>query len=281
MKIKLAFVTTLALIVMPLSKAVASGGKLIATAGLMQVEGVGGGGLVPWATLSGYDTRDEISLNAVATRVEVNDYRLSVLAASVSLYDRLEISIAQQLLDVPALSSQIEQHVFGLKYRVYGDVVYSDYPQLSLGWQHKKLKDGAIANALGAEDERSGNDVYIAATKVHLAAIAGYNALWNLTARATKANQMGLLGFGSVDDDRYEIMLEASAGILFSRHVAVGIEFRQKPDNLGIGEEHAKDLFFSYIPSKAFNITLAWVDLGSIAGAPNQQGIYLSLNGSL
>lgn len=256
-------------------------GKLIGTAGLMQVEGAGGGGIVPWATLAGYDSQDEVSFNAVSTRVELDDYRLSVLAASVSIYDRLEISIAQQLFDVPSLSTQIEQQVVGLKYRLFGDVVYSDYPQVSVGWQHKTLKDGAIASALGAEDNQSGNDIYVAATKVHLGVLAGFNAVWNVTARATKANQMGLLGFGGDNNTSYQIMLEGSAGILLSRHIALGVEFRQKPNNLGLGEEHWRDLFVSYIPSKSFSMTLAWTDLGSIAGAPDQKGFYLSLQGSL
>lgn len=259
----------------------ATDGKLVGTAGLMQLEGSGGGGIVPWATLAGYDSREEISFNAVSTRVEVDDYRLNVLGASVSLYDRLEVSIAQQIFEVPAFNTEIEQQVFGLKYRLFGDVVYSNYPQVSIGWQHKKLKDGAIASAVGASDSESGNDIYIAATKVHLGVIAGYNAVWNLTARATKANQMGLLGFGGVNNDSYEIMIEGSAGVLLSRHIAVGVEFRQKPDNLGLGEEHWQDFFISYIPSKAFNATIAWADLGSIAGASDQKGIYFSLQGSL
>jgi hypothetical protein len=259
----------------------ATDGKLIGTAGLMQLEGSGGGGIVPWATLAGYDSREEISFNAVSTRVEVDDYRLNVLGASVSLYDRLEVSIAQQIFEVPAFSAEIEQQVFGLKYRLFGDVVYSSYPQVSIGWQRKELKDGAIASALGASDSQSGNDLYIAATKVHLGAIVGYNAVWNLTARATKANQMGLLGFGGADNDSYEIMFEGSVGMLLSRHVVVGVEFRQKPDNLGLGEEHWQDFFISYIPSKAFNATIAWADLGSIAGASDQKGIYFSLQGSL
>jgi hypothetical protein len=261
--------------------AIASDGKLIGTAGLMQLEGTGGGGIVPWATLAGYDSREEISINAVASRVEVNDYRLSVLGASVSIYDRLELSVAQQLFDVPALNAEIEQQVLGAKLRLYGDVVYSKLPQVSLGWQHKTLKNGDIADALGAKNRKSGNDLYVAATKIHLGAVAGYNAVWNLTARATKANQLGLLGFGSIQDDRYQVMLEASAGILLSRHLAVGLEYRQKPDNLGLGEEDWKDVFISYIPSKEFSLTVAWVSLGSIAGAKNQQGLYLSLSGSL
>ena len=121
----------------------------------------------------------------------------------------------------------------------------------------------------------------MAATKVHLGAIAGYNAVWNVTARATKANEMGLLGYGGVNNDSYEIMLEASAGILFSRHFAIGVEYRQKPDNLGLGEDDWKDFFVTYIPSKDFSITLAWADLGTIAAVDDQDGLYLSLNGQL
>ena len=260
--------------------AIAADGKLIGTAGLSQVEGSGGGGIVPWATLAGYDSRDQISVNAVATQVDVDDYRLNVLGISTSLYDRVELSVAEHRFDLKTLGGDIKQNIFGLKYRIYGDVVYSDWPQVSAGLQYKDLKDQAIAKALGANNS-SGTDFYLAATKVHLGAIAGYNAVWNLTARATKANEMGLLGFGGPENDSYEIMFEGSAGILFSRHLAMGIEYRQKPDNLGLKEGDWADIFISYTPSKDFNITLAYADLGTIAGAKQQQGLYLSFNGQL
>ena len=259
----------------------AADGKLIGTAGLMQVEGSGGGGIVPWATLAGYDSRDDISVSAVATQVNVNDYQLNMIGAAVSFYDRLEVSMAHQKFDLTTLGSDIKQNVFGLKYRFYGDVVFSDWPQVSVGIQHKRLLDEDIASAVGADKTSSGTDFYVAATKVHLGAVAGYNAMWNVTARATKANQMGLLGYGGVQNDSYEVMLEASAGILFSRNLAVGVEYRQKPDNLGLGENDWTDIFISYIPSKNFTLTLAWADLGSIAGATGQQGLYVSFIGQL
>ena len=263
------------------SYAVAADGKLIGTAGLVQVEGSGGGGIVPWATLAGYDSREQISATSSATQVDVDDYRLTMLSASVSIYDRLELSVAHQRFDLKSLGGDIKQNIFGAKYWLYGDVVYSDWPQISVGIQHKQLEDKAIATALGAASSSSGNDLYIAATKVHLGALAGYNAVWNLTARVTKANEMGLLGFGGANNDEYEIMLEASAAILLSRHWAVGAEYRQKPDNLGLEEDDWVDYFVTYIPSKNFNLTLAWADLGTIAGAQNQSGLYLSLNGQL
>jgi hypothetical protein len=259
----------------------AGDGKLIGTAGLNQIEGSGGGGIVPWATLAGYDSQEQISVNAFTTQVDIDDYRLNVLGVSASFYDRVEVSVAQHRFDLKTLGGDIKQNVYGIKYRLYGDVVYSTWPQFSVGIQHKELDDGSIATAVGADNSRSGTDIYLAATKVHLGAVAGFNAVWSLAARATKANQLGLLGFGGVNNDSYQIMAEASAGILFSRHLAVGVEYRQKPDNLGLGEEDWVDLFVSYIPNKNLSFTLAWAELGSIAGAKDQQGLYLSLNGQL
>ncbi|WP_240615490.1 DUF3034 family protein [Alteromonas facilis] len=259
----------------------AADGKLLGTAGLVQIEGSGGGGIVPWATLSGYDSREEISLSAVTTQVDIDDYRLNVLGISASFYDRIEISAAHHRFDLKQLGGDIKQNVFGVKYRVYGDAVYSDWPQISVGLQHKRLEDKAIAALVGAKDNKSGTDFYIAATKIHLGAIGGFNAVWNLTARATKANQLGLLGYGGNENDSYELMLEASAGVLLSRNIAIGAEYRQKPDNLGLGEDDWVDYFISYIPNKHFALTLAWAELGSIAGADDQNGLYLSINGQL
>ncbi len=258
----------------------AGDGKLIATAGLIQVEGAGGGGLVPWATLPGYDSRDEYSVNAFSSYVTVDDYKLHALGASVSLYDRVELSVAQQSFSIKAGAGDIEQTIVGAKVRLYGDVIFSRWPQVSLGVLHKSLKDDAIALALGAQDT-SGTDVYIAATKVHLGAVSGYNLVWNATVRYTNANQMGLLGFGSVNDDSHELMLECTVGVLFNRHLAVGGEFRQKPDNIALPEEDWKAAFVTYIPNKNFNITVAYAMLGSIAGADDQNGLYVSIGGTL
>jgi hypothetical protein len=263
------------------SSAQAGDGKLIGTAGLNQIEGSGGGGLVPWATLAGYDSQEQISVNAFTTQVQLDDYRLNVLGVSASFYDRVEISLAQHRFDLKTLGGEIKQNIYGLKYRLYGDIVYSTWPQVSIGLQYKKLKDGSIASTVGATNSSSGTDIYVAATKIHLGALAGFNLVWNVTARATKANQLGLLGFGGVNNHSYQIMAEASAAVLFSRHLALGIEYRQKPDNLGLGEDDWLDVFISYIPNKNLSFTLAWAELGNIAGTKKQKGLYLSLNGQL
>jgi hypothetical protein len=259
----------------------AGDGKLIGTAGLNQIEGSGGGGIVPWATLAGYDSQEQISVNAFTTQVNVDDYRLNILGMSASFYDRIEVSLAQHILYLTTLGGDIKQDIYGLKYRLYGDVVYSTWPQISIGLQHKKLDDGNIADSLGAANSISGTDFYVAASKINLGALGGFNTVWSVTARATKANQLGLLGFGSANNDNYQIMAEASAAILFSRQIAVGLEYRQKPNNLDLDEDDWFDVFISYIPNKNLSMTFAWAILGNIAGAKKQQGLYFSLNGQL
>lgn len=166
-------------------------------------------------------------------------------------------------------------------------MVYSQWPQVSLGIQHKRLIDQntgispTTADALGADNSDHGTDFYLAATKVHLGLLCGYNVVWNLTLRGTKANEMGLLGFGGSENKSYEMMTEASAGVLLNEHVAVGVEYRQKPDNLGLKEDDWKDAFISYIPNKNMSLTLAWTELGTIAGVKDQNGWYVSLNANL
>jgi len=261
--------------------ALSGSGKLLATSGITQIEGSGGGGIVPWATIAGYGSKDEISASAFYTQVTLDDYRLNVLGANVGFYDRVELSIAKQRFDLTTLGGDIEQTVYGAKVRVYGDVIYSKWPQISLGMHHKRLSDRAIANALGAKDSSSGTDYYIAATKVNLGLAYGYNVVWNLTGRLSKGNELGLLGFGSSTEEDYQFLLEGSVGILLSRNWVAGIEYREKPDSLGLKEDDWFDAFVGYIPNKHFSLTLAWAKLGTIAGAKNQDGLFLTMTGKL
>lgn len=260
----------------------AGAGKLQETAGVTQIEGSGGGGLVPWATLAGYDSRDEFSLSAFSTRVSVDDFRLYAFGAALSLFDRVELSVARQTFDLIDTPFEINQNIIGAKVRLYGDVVYSTWPQLSAGVQYKELQDTLLAELVGAEETDNGTDFYLAASKAHLGALFGYNLFWDLTLRGTKANQFGLLGYGGTNNDSYEVMVEGSIAVLLGRQVALGVEYRQKPDNLaGLEEEDAMDVFVAYIPNKHFNLTAAWVDLGTIAGSDPQSGPYFSFTGYL
>lgn len=266
----------------------AADGKILATAGLSQVEGSGGGGLVPWATLAGYDSQDETAASFFMSDVNVSDFRMTSIGVATSFYDRVELSYAQQTFVLPEslisglslTSEQIKQDIVGLKVRLYGDAVYSAYPQVSAGLQYKQLDSDTVASKVGAKTD-SGTDFYVAATKVHLGAVAGYNLVWNVAARATKANEMGLLGYGGSENNSYQVMMEGSVGLLLSPNWVVGMEYRQKPNNLSIVEDDWTDVFVSYLPNKNVNITAAYVDLGTVATKKDQKGIYLSMTGYL
>lgn len=255
----------------------AADGKLLATPGVFQIEGAAGGGLVPWAQLAGYASDREISASAFCSGARVDDYELNVCGAQLNVRDRVEVSVARQQFVIDALNTDIHQNIYAVKTRLYGDLVYSRWPQVSLGMQYKDLQDAQVAYLLGAADDK-GTDVYLAASKLHLGGFMGYNALWNLSLRSTEANQNGILGFGGGDSSR-QIQLEVSAAVFLNRHWALGAEYRQKPDNLALREDDWRDLFVAWFPNKSFSLTAAWLDLGEIAGVPEQRGWYFSLGG--
>lgn len=262
-------------------------GKLLATGGVSQVEGAGGGGIVPWALITGYGTQDSYGANVHYTKIGTQDYALDTAGVAVGFADRVELSFAAQDFSGTAAALNgvhLKQDIFGVKLRVAGDAVYdqdSAMPQLAVGVQVKQNKGitglGGVTSVkqLGAKSE-SGTDVYLAATKIYLE----QSVLLNATLRMTKANQMGLIGFGGDKSDSYKPMLEVSAAYLLNRHVALGAEYRKKPNNLNVdNEKDYADLFVAFFPSKNVSITAAYASLGDITVLNNKQqnGYYLSL----
>jgi hypothetical protein len=259
-------------------------GKLLLTGGVTQVEGSAGGGLTPWAVIGGYGTRDQIGANAFFTRVDVDDYRLDSYGALVGLYDRVELSVSRQAFDTQDVGAAlglgagftIKQDTYGIKVKLAGDAVLEQdrwLPQISIGAQYKRNQEGAVLASIGARDDH-GVDYFLSATKLYLA----QSLLLNGTVRMTKANQFGILGFGGDRRDSYRPQFEASAAYLLSRNLAIGVEYRTKPDNLNIAkEENAFDGFIAWAPAKQVSVTVAYVDLGNIVIRDNQRGVYASL----
>ena len=259
-----------------------AGDRLLGTWGVSQVEGAGGGGLTPWALITGSGSRNQMGGSAYATTWRSQGgYRLRVGGAALGLFDTVELSAAQWRfgLSDTVPGESITMDVVGAKWRVWGDAVHDHdawWPQIAIGLQHKRNHDMTAPTALGAR-RASDTDLYLAATKVWLGGLAGRNLLGNLTLRATRANQFGLLGFGGDQGDSRRVHAEGSLAVLLRDDVALGVEWRDKPDNLGVfREEAAGDLFIAWFPSRHFSATLGWVDLGNIANKPSQRGWYLS-----
>jgi hypothetical protein len=265
-------------------------GKLPLTAGFTDVDGAGGAGLVPWATITGYGTADSWGANAHYTIVPLRDFRLRSYGIAVGALDRVEASVTQDQFAATgtALSGlTVEQRIYGLKVRLTGDAVYDQdswAPQTAIGLEYKR--NSGISNLSGVYDPRqlgavsdSGTDFYLNATKVYLA----QSLLFNVTLRYTNANEFGLLGFGGDRRRDRSVEFESTVAYLLSRTVAIGAEYRDKPHNLSIDDEHAAwDAFVAWAASRHVSVVAAYVSLGSILGAVthetrDQNGAYLSL----
>jgi truncated hemoglobin YjbI len=268
-------------------------GRLLATGGVSTVEGAGGGGISPWALITGYGTRDSWGGNVHYTRVQTRDYSLGTRGVAIGVADRLELSVARQDFQgdlAPLNLLRIQQDIFGLKVKLAGDAVYDQdrpMPQVALGIMYKKNKGisglGALGvtnvKQLGAKDD-SGYDYYLSATKICLER----SLLVNGTLRATKANQMGILGFGGDKGDHARLQPEISVAWLAHRTVAIGAEYRRKPHNLGVDPEKAYyDVFAAWFPNKNMSVTAAYANLGTITvfNPKTQKGWYLSLQAGM
>ncbi len=263
---------------------VAGSDKLLLTGGVSQLEGAAGGGLTPWAVIGGYGTGDQVGANAFYTRVNVHDYHLDGAGVLIGFLDRIELSVAQQRFDTEDVGAALglgrgftfRQNIIGLKVKVAGDVVLEQdswLPQISLGAQFKKNDRGDVLNAIGAKDDQ-GVDFYASATKLYLS----QSILANVTLRFTKANQIGILGFGGDRNNSYKPQFEGSLAWLLSRKLAIGAEYRMKPDNLGIAKEDDWfDAFIAWAPTKHVSLTLAYADLGNIVIKDRQRGLYASV----
>ena len=264
-------------------------GKFLATGGVSQLEGAGGGGLTPWALITGYGTRDSWGGNAHYTHVATQDYSLSTYGVALGVADRLELSLAKQDFKgslAPLDQLHIRQDILGLKLKVAGDAVYQQdslLPQIAIGAMYKRNQGidglGALGvskvTQLGARDDH-GYDYYVAATKI----LFEQSLLLNGTLRATRANQMGILGFGGDRGDGMRLMPEVSVAYLAHRKLALGAEYRRKPHNLGVDNEKAYyDAFVAWFPCKNLSLTAAYAELGDITvfNPKQQHGLYLSL----
>ena len=281
-------------------------GKLLLTGGVSTIAGSAGGGLTPWAVIGTNATEGEVGASAYLTHAATQDYALTGYGVAVGIHDRVELSLARQDFDAsPSIAlngiapfgitpgQHIKMDVVGVKVRVAGDAVLDSdnwMPQIAVGLEHKRVHPGSLQPVLDfLGTKTNGTDVYVSATKLLL----DKGLLLNATLRSTNANQNGLLGFGAAAPGKKSRSLqpEFSVAYLVNKNLAVGAEYRFKPNNLqslgaaaGLGaalrEDDWKDIFIAWAPSKNLSLTLAWVDLGRIVpGITNgrkQTGYYLS-----
>lgn len=264
-----------------------AGGKLLLTDGITTVEGAAGGGIASWAVIAGNETNRGIGGSVHATLVALPDFSLKSFGAAIGIYDRVELSYTRHTFDTREAGTALGlgkgftfgQDVFGAKVRVLGDAIWAQdtwVPQVAVGAQYKVANRDAVIRALGAQQGK-GTDFYVAATKL----ILSQSAIVSATVRFTKANQLGLLGFGGDRQSGRTAQIEGSAGVMLSPSIVIGAEYRTKPDNLGFAEEDdAIDLFAAWAIHRNITLTAAYADLGDIATVKRQRGLFLSLQGA-
>lgn len=261
-------------------------GKLLLTNGIGTIEGAAGGGLTPWAVIAGNATKDGVGGQASATVVALPDYDVTALSGAIGAWNRIELSFGRQIFDTNRVGGALglgndfkfDQNVFGAKVRVAGDVVYGAawMPAIALGVEHKDSLDDAVVRAVGAK-HGAGTDYYASATKLFL----NWSLLANVTVRATKANQNGLLGHGGTLGDAHRVQMEGSLAYQLSRRLVVGAEYRSKPSNLAIArEDDWADAFVAWGVNRHVTATVAYTDLGSIATFDKQRGVLFQLQGA-
>lgn len=257
------------------------GGKLLLTNGASSIEGSSGGGVSTWAIIGGLETDQGVGLTGHVTLIELPDFGWQSHGIALGIANRIEVSYARQNFDTRDVGAALglgrgytfNQDVFGAKVRLAGDLVYGDplLPQITIGVQHKRNRDAAVVQAVGAGNAK-GTDLFVSASKLFLS----HSVLASATLRYTTANEGGLLGFGNAVDKERSFQFEGSIAYQLSRRAVVGAELRTKPDNLGLDESDWIGLFAAYAVTDNITLTAAYVDLGAIATFEKQRGGFLS-----
>ncbi len=250
------------------------------------VDGQNGGGLVPWALLSSGPT---VAISHLGTQ----NLGIDGVAINTSFADRVEVSYAHNTLAVTGGGAGLTDAVdnFGLKVKL--NEMGSSMPQFAIGVVNKQAS-GALADTLNRAlgISTSSTDVYGAASKI--INIGGKNVLLNGVLRATKANQMGLLGFGGGTaagaKTGYSVEPEASVEVFAAENVVVGAEYRAQPSNGAtatdavLHQNAAYDLHIAYVANKNLTWTAGYASLGQVdpgaLGSYNQHGMFLQAQAS-
>ena len=83
--------------------------RLLATGGVTELEGSGGGGLVPWALITGLGTNDEVGASADCTYVKPQHFALTSCGAALGIRNRVELSYAHQTFNLDDVA-QVSNH---------------------------------------------------------------------------------------------------------------------------------------------------------------------------
>lgn len=259
---------------------------------VMNIEGEGGGGLIPWAYLTNPPAEGQVfgKPTVGATYIFPQNFNVNVYHLNETITDRLELGYARTVFDTTNLlgAVRVDELVMDTLHAKVLLLKETDMlPAVSVSAEYKKNRDidtadknlGLALTAAGMEDN-SGFDYCLSITKMLKETPLRMPILFNVGARYTKAAQTGYLGFS----DDAKILPEVTLAIMPESNVAVGIEFRAKPDEYkavagvgSFGEDNWSDFFIAYFPTKGLSITGAVVNFGNIVNRNVNTGLYMNM----
>src|SRR6201995_1489532 len=83
-----------ALVIGAVPAAHGASGRLLATGGVTEFEGSGGGGLTPWALITGLGTNSQIGASADCPYIRPQHFSLTSCGAGLGIDNRVEFSYA-------------------------------------------------------------------------------------------------------------------------------------------------------------------------------------------
>src|ERR1700722_3924094 len=130
-------------------------GKFLLTAGFNDLEGTGGGGLVPLAFISGYGSSDTWGGQGTFPDIQLKDFQLRAFGVTVGALDRVEVPYTRHEFDVTGTALDglsVSQDIIGVKVKLLGNAVYGQdswLPQLAVGAEYHKNEGIDNAAAVG------------------------------------------------------------------------------------------------------------------------------------
>ena len=245
---------------------------------LHTIEGVGGIVLTPTAYLVNPGPPGTVfGKPAVATQFAmIGGKDLEVASVTWTLYRRLELGYAFSRLGLDDFHHDVRVatgvdigthdvflHNFNARLNVIEENQWDTnwMPAVTIGAHYKYNNDindmdarlGGALTGLGLDDN-DGVDFTLTGTK--LITSLPRPVLVSAGLRASRAAQLGFVGF----TDDYSLTFEGSALVLVTDNLAVGAEYRQKPDDLGRipgligGEDSWWDVHAAYIINDHMNL---------------------------
>jgi len=272
----------------------------------LNIEGEGGGGINPFAYLINPPAEGEIFGRPSISAWEWigNGYNFSFQSTAINIGNRAEIGFGAYDLDISDLRDDLyaatdsavdlrKDHV--RVFHVHGKLLLLKeaevLPAFSVGAGYKwntEIEDLDLNTERDAGVRAFTAIGYDRDDSAEFTAVATKTIPWALPtiisagARISRGHQMGLLGF----DDTWHAGLETTIAVLPADKVALGFEYKQKPDGMkSLGpalnsilgaratsrandftfkEDDFIDWFFLYMPTSKLSFIAAWATIGNV-----------------